>query len=78
MRQLDLVERIHVKIFFRSDVGAMRAIEANAQEKGPIFVLLHQLNRPRRGHSVGLLFIGALGGEPAEGAAEAALWSDID
>ena len=67
LRQVDLVGRVQVEVLLRGDVGRVRAEEAARQEERPVLVRFEQLDDLGGDLAVGLLLVGPVGGQPAQG-----------
>ena len=70
--------RIEVEVRLRSHVRGVRPVEAGGDEEGFAGVLFKQADRGVGADAVGLLGVGAVGGEPAQGGAEAAPGLDAE
>lgn len=68
--ETDLFERIHLEVFLRGNEGGVGAKESGGDEEGLVLLFVHHLDRFGGDHAVGLFFVGALGGEPTEGATD--------
>jgi hypothetical protein len=61
---------VQIEVFFRCDEGCVRSKEADADEEGLVAMLFEELNGLGGDHAIGLFFVGAFGGEPAQGGAD--------
>ena len=66
--QLHLILRVLGEVRLRRDVGRVRTEEADREEERLIALLAEEVDRLRGDLAVGLFGIGAVGGEPAQGA----------
>jgi hypothetical protein len=55
----------------------VRAEKSDAEEKRLLLVLAHEFDRFGGDHAIGLLFVGAIGCEPAQGCADFAVWFQV-
>ena len=76
--ELDLLGRIEVEIALRGDVGGVGPVEAEGEEEGPLRVLLQEADGGGGAEAVGLLGVAAVGGQPAQGRAEAGAGLDAE
>lgn len=66
----DRVERVEVEVFFWRDKGRVGPEEAGRNEERFVPFFSHEFDCLGGDHTVGLFFVSAIGGEPAEGAAD--------
>ena len=74
----DRIERVEVEVFLRRDEGRVGPEEACCDEERFIPFFNHEPDRFGGDHAVGLFFVSTIGGEPAEGTADLAVWFGIE
>lgn len=74
----DRVKRVEVEVFPRRDEWCVGPEEAGRDEERFVPFFSHEFDRFGGDHAVGLFFVSTIGGEPAEGTADLAVWFGIE
>lgn len=76
--ETDLVQGIEVEVFLGGNLGGVWSEEAGGDEKLIVLVFAHESNGFGDNHAIGLLFVRALGCEPAERSADLAVGLGVE
>src|SRR4051812_17276365 len=77
-RQFYLLQRVKIKVWFRSYIRDVRTVETRRNEKGSLLVFFKQPNCLLSHFSVGLFRVSSFGFHPGQCCSQLPIWREVD